>query len=53
MELDYGVGRILGKLKQLNLAQNTLVVFSSDNGAATYAKIHGSFTKLFVLFYAL
>nr|XP_039261192.1 N-acetylgalactosamine-6-sulfatase-like [Styela clava] len=34
MELDYGVGSILNLLKELNLDQNTLVFFSSDNGAA-------------------
>jgi arylsulfatase A-like enzyme len=30
--LDKGVGQVLDKLKQLNLEQNTLVIFSSDNG---------------------
>lgn len=34
MELDYGVGQILNLLKKLNLDENTLVFFSSDNGAA-------------------
>ncbi|XP_026690057.2 N-acetylgalactosamine-6-sulfatase [Ciona intestinalis] len=34
MELDYGVGAIIQKLKQLGLDKNTLVLFSSDNGAA-------------------
>ncbi|XP_053402035.1 N-acetylgalactosamine-6-sulfatase-like isoform X1 [Mercenaria mercenaria] len=40
-ELDYGVGKILNKLTQLEIHENTFVFFSSDNGAATYAKIHG------------
>ncbi|XP_041375637.1 N-acetylgalactosamine-6-sulfatase-like [Gigantopelta aegis] len=40
-ELDYGVGQILKKLKDLDIANNTLAVFSSDNGAATYAKTAG------------
>ena len=40
-ELDHGVGRILAKLQELGVAENTLVVFSSDNGAATYAKESG------------
>ncbi len=40
-ELDYGVGTILEKLKELGLAENTLTIFSSDNGAATYAKEQG------------
>ncbi|TZF82614.1 arylsulfatase [Pedobacter sp. BS3] len=30
---DYAVGRILKCLDSLNLAQNTLVIFASDNGA--------------------
>ncbi|HEY7119966.1 MAG TPA: arylsulfatase [Tepidisphaeraceae bacterium] len=30
--LDRGIGRILGKLKQKNLEQDTLVIFLSDNG---------------------
>ncbi|ESO98213.1 hypothetical protein LOTGIDRAFT_159001 [Lottia gigantea] len=40
-ELDYGVGIILNQLKSLGLDNNTLVIFSSDNGAATYAKQKG------------
>ncbi len=40
-ELDYGVGKILEKVKELGLAENTLAIFSSDNGAATYAKEQG------------
>ena len=31
-ELDYVVGRLLGKLERLGVADNTLVIFSSDNG---------------------
>lgn len=31
-ELDWSVGRILAKLKELGLDQNTLVIFTSDNG---------------------
>jgi len=38
MELDYGVGVILKQLKDLGIADNTFVFFTSDNGAATYAK---------------
>lgn len=30
--MDYNVGKILAKLQQLNLDDNTLVVFTSDNG---------------------
>jgi arylsulfatase A-like enzyme len=32
--LDAGVGRILGKLRELGIDGKTLVLFSSDNGAA-------------------
>ncbi len=32
MQMDYLVGMILDKLKQLNLDQNTIVLFTSDNG---------------------
>ena len=31
-ELDWSVGRILAKVKELGLDENTLVVFASDNG---------------------
>jgi uncharacterized sulfatase len=31
-ELDYGVGQVLEKLKELKLEDSTLVVFTSDNG---------------------
>ena len=41
MELDYGVGQILQKLKSLGIDKDTLVIFSSDNGGATYAKEQG------------
>ena len=40
-ELDYGVGVILNKLTELKQHENTFVFFSSDNGAATYAKTSG------------
>lgn len=32
-ELDWGVGQVLAKLKQLGLDEQTFVVFTSDNGA--------------------
>jgi arylsulfatase A-like enzyme len=32
MEIDWSVGQILATLKRLNLDDNTLVMFSSDNG---------------------
>ncbi len=31
-DLDDGVGRLLGKLEELGIAKNTLLVFTSDNG---------------------
>ncbi|KAK7114629.1 N-acetylgalactosamine-6-sulfatase-like isoform X1 [Littorina saxatilis] len=40
-ELDYGVGQILQKVKDLGLVNNTMTIFSSDNGGATYAKEMG------------
>ena len=43
MEVDYGVGVILAKLKELNIHQNTLVFFSSDNGAEGIAGKNGRF----------
>ncbi len=41
MELDDGVGIILQKLKDLKIDNNTFVLFTSDNGAATYDGIQG------------
>ena len=38
MTVDHGVGQMLGQLDRLNLAGNTLVCFSSDNGPVWYAK---------------
>lgn len=32
MELDWSVGRILDTLRELDLARNTLVIFTADNG---------------------
>lgn len=31
-DLDTGIGRVLEKIKSLNLEQNTLVIFTADNG---------------------
>ena len=46
-ELDYGVGRILTTVEKLGLSNNTLAVFSSDNGAATYSKVTGIYWNSF------
>ena len=40
-EIDTGVGQILATLKELNLAENTLVVFTSDNGPWLPFDTHG------------
>lgn len=40
-ELDHSVGTILSTIRQLNLADNTLVVFTSDNGPWLSMKTHG------------
>ncbi|XP_069981768.1 N-acetylgalactosamine-6-sulfatase [Penaeus vannamei] len=40
-ELDAGVGAIVGALRKMGVAENTLVVFSSDNGAALVSKREG------------
>lgn len=32
MEIDWSVGQIRKKLKELNLEENTLIIFTSDNG---------------------
>ncbi|MTI31486.1 sulfatase-like hydrolase/transferase [Xanthovirga aplysinae] len=36
--LDEAVGKIMDKLKELELEENTLVFFISDNGGATYTR---------------
>jgi arylsulfatase A len=40
-ELDWSVGRIMQTLKRLNLDDNTLVMFTSDNGPWLVKKLHG------------
>jgi arylsulfatase len=41
MEIDWSVGEIMKKLKQLNLDDNTLVIFTSDNGPWLLYGNHG------------
>ena len=41
-EIDWSTGKILDKLKQLQLDEDTLVIFTSDNGGATH---HGAINK--------
>lgn len=40
-ELDWSVGRILQTLRELGLAKNTLVMFTSDNGPWLIKKLEG------------
>ena len=40
-ELDDSVGRVLQKLQDLGIANNTFVFFSSDNGAALTSEVRG------------
>jgi len=47
MELDWGVGQILNAIKKLGLDKNTLVFFSSDNGAAEVDSAFGEFLDSF------
>ncbi len=39
-QLDQVVGELLGTLEELGVADNTLVIFTSDNGAETTSVIH-------------
>ncbi len=40
-ELDWSVGEVVKKLRELNLLDNTLIVFSSDNGPWLAMRDHG------------
>ncbi|MCA9213896.1 MAG: sulfatase-like hydrolase/transferase [Planctomycetales bacterium] len=41
-EIDWSTGRIFQRLKELGIDENTLVIFTSDNGGATH---HGAVNK--------
>ncbi|WP_163930013.1 sulfatase [Paraferrimonas sp. SM1919] len=43
-EIDWSVGQILNKLKALDIADNTLVIFTSDNGPWLVMDKHGGTT---------
>ena len=46
-ELDWSVGEVVATLKRLNLEQNTLLIFTSDNGPfLSYGEHAGSATPL-------
>ena len=47
-EIDSAIGQILDLLQTLNIAKDTLVVFTSDNGAALVSRQEGMFN--FVIF---
>jgi arylsulfatase A-like enzyme len=40
-ELDWGVGQVMDKIQSLGLSDNTLIVFSSDNGPWIYQGENG------------
>ncbi len=40
-ELDWSVGQVLGTLRELKLAENTLVLFTSDNGPWLIRRLQG------------
>ena len=42
IELDFSVGRILRTLENLKISEETLVIFSSDNGAACVGQLEQS-----------
>ena len=48
MELDWGVGLIISTLKKLGLDKNTLVFFSSDNGAPTSDSAFSKYANIFI-----
>jgi len=39
--LDEGVGRVLDKVDELGVAENTIIVFTSDNGGNMYDEVEG------------
>ncbi len=41
--LDDGVGAVLGKLKEIGLEKNTIIIFLSDNGCPTYTNVCSNF----------
>lgn len=44
-EIDFNVGRVLDKVKELGLDENTYVIFTSDNGPWWIKKAHGGHCK--------
>ncbi|MGE9269231.1 MAG: sulfatase-like hydrolase/transferase, partial [Verrucomicrobiales bacterium] len=48
-ELDWSMGQVLDKLDELEIADNTFVIFSSDNGPWTQANLEGYYGSAFPL----
>jgi arylsulfatase A-like enzyme len=48
-ELDWSMGEILDKLDELGIADNTFVIFSTDNGPWTQADLEGYYGSAFPL----
>ncbi|MHC5061850.1 MAG: sulfatase-like hydrolase/transferase [Planctomycetota bacterium] len=46
VEHDYNVGRVIKTLKDLGVAENTLVIWSSDNGPMYTVHPHGGYSLL-------
>ncbi|GAH51858.1 unnamed protein product, partial [marine sediment metagenome] len=44
--MDKGIGQIMALLKELNIENNTLIIFTSDNGP-TYNRLGGSDSEFF------
>ena len=44
-EIDFNVGRVLDKVKDLGLDENTYIIFTSDNGPWLIRKHHGGHAK--------
>ena len=46
VEHDYNVGRVIKTLKDLGIEENTLVIWSSDNGPMYTVHPHGGYSLL-------
>lgn len=44
-ELDYNVGRVIDKVQELGLDENTYIIFTSDNGPWLIRRQHGGHAK--------
>ena len=46
VQMDWGIGVLMDKLKELGLEENTLIIFSSDNGPVLYDGYYDGATEL-------